>query len=56
MRRWPVTQARVVVVNPKEIPKVVGLRNDTAPDADPPASAHIPAWARPMTINPAPTR
>jgi hypothetical protein len=28
MRRWPVTQARVRVVSPKEIPKVVGLRFD----------------------------
>jgi hypothetical protein len=50
------TQARVTVVRPKEIPKVVGLRHDNAPDADPPASAQIPAWARPTRISPAPTR
>jgi hypothetical protein len=50
------TQARVRVVRPKESPKVVGLRHDTAPDADPPATAHRVAWARPMRISPAPTR
>ena len=51
----PPTQPRVTVVRPNESPKVVGLRHDNAPDADPPASAQIAAWARPMTISPAPT-
>jgi hypothetical protein len=55
--RWvATTQPRVRVVRPKEIPKVVGLRHDNAPDADPPASAQIAAWVRPMRISPAPTR
>jgi hypothetical protein len=38
------------VVRPNEIPKVVGLRHDNGPDADPPATAHIPACARPIMI------
>jgi len=43
------------VVRPKEIPKMVGLRIDNAPDADPPTTAHMAAWASPITISPAPT-
>ena len=56
IRSRPVTQARVMVVSPKEIPKVVGLRNDTGPCHAPSATSHAARWARPARTSAAPIR
>jgi len=55
-RSQPVTQAKVMVVSPKERSKVAGLRNDTGPCHAPPATSHAAPWATPATISTPPVR
>jgi hypothetical protein len=45
-----------MVVSPKEIPKVVGLPNDTGPAHAPPTSSQAARWARPTRTSAPPTR
>jgi hypothetical protein len=54
-RSQEATQLMVRVVRPKEIPKLAGLRHDSGPDADPPATAQIAACTSPVAISAAPT-
>jgi hypothetical protein len=51
-RRWPVTQARVMVVSPK----VVGFRNDIGPCQAPLTASQAARWARPTRTSATPTR
>jgi hypothetical protein len=44
-----------MVVSPKEIPKVVGLRNEIGPAHAPPTTSQAARWARPTTISAPPT-
>jgi len=50
------TQPSVSVVRPNEIPKVVGLRHDSGPAADPPTTAQTAACSSPVAINASPKR
>ena len=50
------TQPSVSVVRPNETPKVTGLRHDSGPAADPPATAQAAAWASPAAISTRATR
>jgi hypothetical protein len=56
IRSSPATQAMVMVVSPKEIPKVVGLRKEIGPAHAPPTTSHATRWARPTTMSAPPTR
>ena len=56
IRSCPATQAMVTVVSPKEIPKVVGFRNETGPAHAPPTNSQASRWARPTRISAPPTR
>jgi hypothetical protein len=55
MRSRPATHAMVMLVSPNEIPKVVGLRNETGPSQAPPTASQAIRWARPTPMRAPPT-